>query len=58
MTTETAVLVFLGNAVLFWLWSSSLVPWVREILRETRGRCPHCGHGREPITHEGMRKSS
>ncbi len=43
MTIETAVLVFLGNAVLFWLWSCSLVPWVREIMRESRGRCPHCG---------------
>ncbi len=44
MTIETAVLVFLGNAVLFWLWTRNLLPWVREIMRESRGRCPYCGH--------------
>ena len=44
MTIETAVLVFLGNAVLFWFWTRNLVPWVREIMRESRGRCPYCGH--------------
>jgi len=44
MRLETAVLVFLGNVLLFWLWLRHLLPWVREIAREARGRCPHCGH--------------
>ncbi len=43
MTIESAVLVFVGNAVLFWLWTRHLVPWVRESTRESRGRCPNCG---------------
>lgn len=30
------VLLFCGNAVLFYLWSVAL-------LRQVRGRCPHCG---------------
>jgi len=45
MTIEVAVLVFLGNVVLFWLWSRNLVPWLRELMREARGQCPHCGYG-------------
>ena len=58
MTSETSVLVFRGNAVLFWLWTRNLVPWVREILRESRGPCPHCGHEQgEPITHRALGRS-
>jgi hypothetical protein len=43
MSGELAVLLFIGNAILFWLWASYLVPLLQSKVRDARGSCPHCG---------------
>jgi len=43
MPYELAVLLFVGNAILFWLWSAHLLPLFQSVLRDSRGQCPHCG---------------
>lgn len=50
MSNELAVLLFVGNAVLFWLWCSHLIPFLQSKLHQAQGPCPHCGLRPTPST--------
>ena len=44
MSQLTAILLFVGNVLLFWLWANHLLPLLRELMRSERGKCPRCGN--------------